>query len=233
MSALTKTEIQQKEAEVGHKLNQLRRKYNSQVHALYGGGSAPTSMMTRLQRSGAERVQYEQLPEDASEAEDADWHPESSSEEEFSEEEVFSEDEEFLSSGSGKGKGGRGKKKGKSTSRSAKAGLMFPVGRIARYMRQARVSARIGAGCPVYMAGVLEYIAAEILELAGNAARDNKRSRITPRHITLAIRNDAELNKLIPDAIASLTAGATPELSTGAIPMALAPCATKFSNTSS
>ena len=33
---------------------------------------------------------------------------------------------------SGKGKGGRGKKKGKSTSRSAKAGLQFPVGRIAR-----------------------------------------------------------------------------------------------------
>ena len=36
---------------------------------------------------------------------------------------------------SGKGKGGRGKKKGKSTSRSAKAGLQFPVGRIARYLK--------------------------------------------------------------------------------------------------
>ena len=37
---------------------------------------------------------------------------------------------------SGKGKGGRGKKKGKSTSRSAKAGLQFPVGRIARYLKK-------------------------------------------------------------------------------------------------
>ena len=98
---------------------------------------------------------------------------------------------------SGKGKGGRGKKKGKSTSRSAKAGLQFPVGRVARYMRQGRVAARIGAGAPVYMAAVLEYLCAEILELAGNAARDNKKSRIVPRHIQLAVRNDEELNKLM------------------------------------
>ena len=98
---------------------------------------------------------------------------------------------------SGKGKGGRGKKKGKSTSRSAKAGLQFPVGRVARYMRQGRVAKRIGGGAPVYMAAVLEYLCAEILELAGNAARDNKKSRIVPRHIQLAVRNDEELSKLM------------------------------------
>ena len=37
----------------------------------------------------------------------------------------------------------------------------------------------------------------EILELVGNAARDNKESRIVPRHITLAVKNDEELNKLL------------------------------------
>jgi histone H2A len=97
--------------------------------------------------------------------------------------------------GAGKGKGGRGEKK--STTASARAGLQFPVGRIGRYLRQGKYASRMGAGAPVYLAAVLEYLCAEILELAGNAARDNKKSRIVPRHITLAVKNDEELNKLL------------------------------------
>ena len=93
------------------------------------------------------------------------------------------------------GKGGRGAG-GKSTSRSAKAGLQFPVGRIGRFLKKGKYATRVGAGAPVYLAAILEYLTAEILELAGNAARDNKKARIVPRHIQLAVRNDEELNKL-------------------------------------
>ncbi|KAK2719897.1 hypothetical protein QYM36_005393 [Artemia franciscana] len=73
-----------------------------------------------------------------------------------------------------RGKGG--KVKGKAKSCSNRVGLQFPVGRIHP---------------------VMEYLAAEVLELAANAARDNKNTRIIPRHLQLAIRNDEELNKLL------------------------------------
>jgi len=92
--------------------------------------------------------------------------------------------------------GGGGPKK-KPVSRSVKAGLQFPVSRIGRYLKKGRYAQRVGTGAPVYLAAVLEYLAAEVLELAGNAARDNKKNRIVPRHIQLAVRNDEELSKLL------------------------------------
>merc|ERR1712226_205167 len=96
---------------------------------------------------------------------------------------------------SGRGKGGKVKNKAKS--RSSRAGLQFPVGRIHRLLRKGNYAERVGAVAPVYLAAVMEYLAAEVLELAGNAARDNKKTRIIPRHLQLAIRNDEELNKLM------------------------------------
>lgn len=96
---------------------------------------------------------------------------------------------------SGRGKGGKAKAKAKT--RSFRAGLQFPVGRVHRFLRKGHYANRIGSGAPVYLAAVLEYLSAEILELAGNAARDNKKARIIPRHLQLAVRNDEELNKLL------------------------------------
>ncbi|XP_063057287.1 histone H2A, sperm-like [Engraulis encrasicolus] len=97
---------------------------------------------------------------------------------------------------------GRGKKvaavKAKtSVSRSARAGLQFPVGRVARLLRKGNYAPRIGSGAAVYLTAVIEYLCAEILELAGNASRDNRKKRIGPRHVQLAVRNDEELNKLL------------------------------------
>ncbi|XP_032217920.1 core histone macro-H2A.1 [Nematostella vectensis] len=94
-------------------------------------------------------------------------------------------------------RGGKAAKRAKAVSRSAKAGLQFPVSRVHRYLRKCTHHYRISAAAPVYQAAVMEYLTAEILELAGNAARDNKKTRIIPRHILLAVANDEELHKLL------------------------------------
>lgn len=126
---------------------------------------------------------------------------------------------------SGKSKGGKlnggkfksGKVKGKSLSRSKRSGLDFPVGRIERYMRKGNYAERIGSGASVYCAAVLEYLTAEVLELAGDAARDNKRSRIIPRHLQLAIRNDDELKTLLSNVTIS-QGGVLPNIHTSLLP---------------
>ncbi|KAL5701512.1 Histone H2A [Ranunculus cassubicifolius] len=113
---------------------------------------------------------------------------------------------------------GRGKAKGtKSVSRSAKAGLQFPVGRIARFLKAGRYAQRVGAGAPVYLSAVLEYLAAELLELAGNAARDNKKTRVIPRHLQLAVRNDEELSKLL-GAVTIANGGVLPNIHSSLLP---------------
>ncbi|KGL74482.1 Histone H2A type 1, partial [Tinamus guttatus] len=80
--------------------------------------------------------------------------------------------------------------------KSAKAGLQFPAGRIYGLLKRGNYVERVSPAAAIYLAGVLEYLSAEILELAGNAAQENKKKRILPRHIQLAVRNDEELNKL-------------------------------------
>eukprot|EP00818_Percolomonas_sp_WS_P008169 CAMPEP_0117441366 /NCGR_PEP_ID=MMETSP0759-20121206/3599_1 /TAXON_ID=63605 /ORGANISM="Percolomonas cosmopolitus, Strain WS" /LENGTH=150 /DNA_ID=CAMNT_0005233221 /DNA_START=75 /DNA_END=527 /DNA_ORIENTATION=+ len=105
----------------------------------------------------------------------------------------------------------------KSTTRSARAGVSFPVGRLARYLREGRYAERVGAGAPVYLAAVLEYLCAEILELSGNAARDNKKVRIIPRHIQLAIRNDEELSQLLSDVVI-VSGGVLPNIHASLLP---------------
>ena len=139
---------------------------------------------------------------------------------------------------SGKGKGGRGKGKAKGggggTSTAAKAGLQFPCARLTRYLRGRAPRTSMSSG--VYMGAVLEYLCAEVLELAGNAARDNKKTRIIPRHIQLAVRdylcrtqiyrgrsnaidagNDEELNKLL-GGVAIAGGGVLPNIHANLLP---------------
>jgi histone H2A len=100
------------------------------------------------------------------------------------------------------GKGAKGKSKGvnrsANKSRSERAGLQFPVGRVHRHLKEGRYTQRVSEGAAVYLAGVLEYVTAEVLELAGNKAKSWFRvKRIIPRHIFLGIREDEELDFLL------------------------------------
>jgi len=105
--------------------------------------------------------------------------------------------------------GGKGKSKPSeqmsktTTTRSQKAGLQFPVGRIHRFLKQrTQNNIRIGAKAAVFTTAILEYLTAEVLELAGNASKDLHVKRITPRHLQLAIRGDEELDMLVRATIA-------------------------------
>ncbi|XP_038634686.1 late histone H2A.3, gonadal-like [Scyliorhinus canicula] len=91
---------------------------------------------------------------------------------------------------SGRGKGSHARAKTKS--RSSLTRMQFLVGRVHRFPRKDHHAVPVGV-----RAAVILYLKAEILELAGNAARDNKKTGIIPSHLQLAVRNDEELNKLL------------------------------------
>lgn len=107
----------------------------------------------------------------------------------------------YSTSNSTKAPSKKGAKTSKPTPKSSvkitkaqRAGLQFSPPR-AREFFNVR-NDRITGTCSVYLAAVLEYMAAEILELAGNASRDGKRVRITNRHIFQVISSDEELYEL-------------------------------------
>ena len=94
-------------------------------------------------------------------------------------------------------KSSKSSSKGSGKSQSSKAGLIFPVGRIGSMLRKGRYTKRVAAAAPVYLAAVLEYLTAELLELSGKVAGQQKKKRITPRAVTLAVRHDDELSQLL------------------------------------
>lgn len=85
--------------------------------------------------------------------------------------------------------------------KNVRAGLSFSVPRVSKVIRVWGIRTRNGAGAAVYLTGVVEYLIAEILEIASQVARDHKKKRITPRHIKLAVLLDSELNRLFRDTI--------------------------------
>ncbi|XP_004588025.2 histone H2A-Bbd type 1-like [Ochotona princeps] len=85
----------------------------------------------------------------------------------------------------------------KPISRSTKAELQFPVSRVDRHLREDRYAQRLSSSTPVFLAGVLEYLTSNILELAGEEADKNGKIRITPEHLQKAMENNEHLKDLL------------------------------------
>ena len=91
------------------------------------------------------------------------------------------------------------KKGGKVRSASTRAGTLFPVGRLNRLLKHGRFASRNSSSAGAFMSGVLEYLTAEIIELAGNICAQHKKKTIGPKHLNLGIRSDEELSKLMAE----------------------------------
>lgn len=105
------------------------------------------------------------------------------------------------------------KKKSDKINRSTRAGILFPVGRTQRLLKTkaALNKARVGPGPAVFLASVLEYLTAEVLELSGDQAKQLGTKRINERSIKLAVEADAELDELFKTGkVSILGGGATP-----------------------
>ncbi|XP_047572133.1 histone H2A-Bbd type 1 [Lutra lutra] len=86
-----------------------------------------------------------------------------------------------------------------SLSRSMRAELQFPVSRVDRLLREGCYAQRLSSSTPIFLTGILEYLTANILELAGQEACNNKKIRITPEHVQRALDNHQHLSRLFED----------------------------------
>ena len=89
----------------------------------------------------------------------------------------------------------------KSKSRSQRAGVIFPVGRIHRHMKEGRYAERISSDAPVYMAAVLQQVVEEVFKEANTRKEKKEQKRLVPNNILTAIRKDKELNEIFRDIV--------------------------------
>ena len=77
-----------------------------------------------------------------------------------------------------------------------KMSIQFPPTRIRKIIADT-CKQKIGATASVYCAAVVEYIIAEILNLAGNSTTDKKRKVVSSHDLYMGINQDEELHKLV------------------------------------
>lgn len=96
-------------------------------------------------------------------------------------------------------------------SRSTRAKLQFPVSRVDRFLREGNYSRRLSSSAPVFLAGILEYLTSNILELAGEVAHINGRKRIAPEHLCQVLRNNPQLHQLLKEGTKSMIESSEPD----------------------
>ncbi|XP_004648639.1 histone H2A-Bbd type 1-like [Octodon degus] len=96
------------------------------------------------------------------------------------------------------------KSRKKAISRSSRAELQFPVSRVERYLREGGYAQRLSSTTPVFLAGVLEFLTANILDQAGKEAQGKHKKRIAPQHLETVIGSIQQLDPLLGDGTKSL-----------------------------
>ena len=105
----------------------------------------------------------------------------------------------------------------KRQTQSQRAGLQFNVARVTRYLKRSNNGLRVRKISGVYLSAVLEYCTAEVLELAGNNAKDRKKKTIAPKDILIATKNDDELNHLLSNVVIP-SSGVVPNIHKSLLP---------------
>ncbi|XP_017824656.1 histone H2A-Bbd type 2/3-like [Callithrix jacchus] len=90
------------------------------------------------------------------------------------------------------GAGGRGH----TLSRTARGELLFSVSEVERSLQEGQCAQRLSPSAPVFLAAVIQYLTAQILELAGKEAHNNGERTITPQPLDMAVHDNALLSTL-------------------------------------
>lgn len=104
---------------------------------------------------------------------------------------------------------------GKTAQRKLK--LTLPIHKFHKALRRQSHTKRVGTSSAVILTSIIEYVTSEILELAGNTAKECHKNRIIPKHIQQAVRTDEELNKYLAN-VTIAGGGVVPQVHATALP---------------
>uniref|UniRef100_A0A2K6GIM0 Histone H2A n=1 Tax=Propithecus coquereli TaxID=379532 RepID=A0A2K6GIM0_PROCO len=89
-------------------------------------------------------------------------------------------------------------------SRIARAELAFSVSHMERLLREGHYAQRLSSSALVFLAAIVQYLTAKVLELARNEAQNSGRRCITPEQVDIAVHNNALLSSFFDTTISQV-----------------------------